>query len=331
MVTRKYAAPLLRKLRGVETMAFRYLPDHPRINRVLSQYAHFLENGRFADTVVPRTFNDHLMRIKLARPLHPLVATITDKWLLKTHVEALLGPGYTPDTLALLETPVAVDMLDVHGRCIIKPTHLSGEVIVKDAGPLTIAERRRMKRWFDLNHFHRTREAGYKNLTPRIIVEAYLGDASAPPPDIKFLCFQGRPKLIQVDWQRFAQHRRDFYDSAGQHLPMSYDKPRHNAPFPAPALLPAMLDVARRLAAGFPFIRVDCYAVADRVYVGEMTSTPQSANMPIRPYAADLLVGSLFTDPERVLAAADFNTIARTRRLQPRVSGRPSPVGPPRL
>lgn len=312
-------------------MAFKYLPDHPQINRILSQYAHFLENGRFANIIAPRTFNDHLMRIKLARPLHPLAATITDKWLLKAHVETVLGPGYTPETLTLLETQHAIDTLDIEGRCIIKPTHLSGEVVVKGANPLTTAERRRLKRWFGLNHFHRTREGGYKDLTPRIIVEAYLGGDAGPPPDIKFLCFQGRPKLIQVDWRRFSGHRRDFYDCAGRHLPMRYDKPMTGAPFPAPDLLPEMIDVASRLSAGFPFIRIDCYAVAGRVYVGEMTSTPQSANMPIRPHAADLLVGSLFTHPERHLSPADFMAAGRRRAKPASLSALPSPAGTRRI
>ncbi len=41
-----------------------------------------------------------------------------------------------------------------------------------------------------------------------------------------------------------------------------------------PAQLDEMLDIARRLSAGFPYCRVDCYLVDNRVYVGELTFYP---------------------------------------------------------
>jgi hypothetical protein len=43
---------------------------------------------------------------------------------------------------------------------------------------------------------------------------------------------------------------------------------------PPPRTLGKMLEVARRLAEPFPFVRVDLYELGERVYFGEMTFYP---------------------------------------------------------
>jgi hypothetical protein len=53
----------------------------------------------------------------------------------------------------------------------------------------------------------------YKDMTPRIIVEKYLADDSGKPPkDYKFFCFDGQVRLVQVDLDRFGEHKQNFYD-----------------------------------------------------------------------------------------------------------------------
>ena len=48
---------------------------------------------------------------------------------------------------------------------------------------------------------------------------------------------------------------------------------------PRPKQLDEMIQVARDLSKGFPFVRVDLYEVDGRIYFGEMTFTPTGGRM----------------------------------------------------
>ena len=95
-------------------------------------------------------------------------------------------------------------------NCCIKPTHASGQFIIrKDNEPLDI---NRLKSWFRLNYYGQTREANYKSLKPKIIVEPLIfGGRDAE--DYKFLCYQGVPKIVWVDLDRHVRHRRKVFDA----------------------------------------------------------------------------------------------------------------------
>lgn len=41
-----------------------------------------------------------------------------------------------------------------------------------------------------------------------------------------------------------------------------------------PAMLPEMIEVARKLSRAFPFVRVDLYCTKNKVFFGELTFTP---------------------------------------------------------
>lgn len=65
-----------------------------------------------------------------------------------------------------------------------------------------------------------------------------------------------------------------------------------------PAQLPEMTQVAAALAQDFPFVRVDLFSVGGRIYFSELTFTPCSGMMPLRPDSADLELGKML-DLER--------------------------------
>ncbi len=298
---------LLHRLRVVENGLFSLMPDRYWANVAISQYHHYLENRRFANLRNPRRFNDHLIRLKLSPVSRmPLFAQTADKWRIKAFVRQHLGEGYSAPTLALLATPEEIDAFRPTQRCVIKPTHLSGEVIFNDGSPLSAAERARMRRWLRRNHFVRTREPVYKDLEGRIIVEAFLGDGAAPPADIKVWCFGGHPRIVQVDSGRYGAHFRDLYDADGTLLPIRYRHPTRGLPFPFPDALAEIRHVAGILSADLIFVRVDLYVVAGKVVVGELTNFPTNGNIPIQPPAADRAIARLFEQPDRPLCPREL-------------------------
>ena len=60
-----------------------------------------------------------------------------------------------------------------------------------------------------------------------------------------------------------------------------------------------MLDVAERLAAPFDFVRVDLYALEERIVFGELTIYPASGHGEFDPPEYGRIIGDLWTVPGR--------------------------------
>lgn len=148
---------------------------------------------------------------------------------------------------------------------------------------------------------HVGREWAYDNNYPRrIIIEPLLydgDDTKSGLMDYKFLCFNGKFKYLWVDKDRFKQHVRGFWDENLNYLKnVSCHYPTFNGPFQLPANIREMINIAERLAAGFPFVRVDLYNVKGKIYFGEMTFYPNSGYKAFNPEEFDIRLGELFDD-----------------------------------
>ena len=261
------------------------LPASPRGDAIYA-WCHFLAAHRRAPG--PRDsgrLNDLLYHVRVDGDLlDPLCQLVTDKEYAKWYVAATVGDQYTLKTLALLRRVDEVDRLRLtHFPCVVKPTHLSGEVQFcreDDQG----LDRERMKRWFDVNLYRESREQNYRWLRPRILVEEYFDTPGAPvPDDYKLFCYRGEPRFIQVDSGRFTSHTQNLYDISWRRLPCSLFYPGSVEDHPRPARLPQMLEIASRLSAPFEFIRVDLFANGDQIRVGELTNCPEGAFGRVQP------------------------------------------------
>ena len=184
---------------------------------------------------------------------------------------------------------------------MVKPAHLSGPVLFH-TGPYKAIDRDPLYKWLHKERYTTTREANYRYLRPKVVVEEFFSeDGVSVPKDYKLFCFHGVPKMIQVDDGRFHRHTRNFYDVRWKRLPVTYLYPA-GPEDEEPPLLEDMLSVASRLASEFSFVRVDLYASRTRVYVGELTFCPEGANAPFLPDAADIELAKLF-DPDYRLDA----------------------------
>ena len=62
-----------------------------------------------------------------------------------------------------------------------------------------------------------------------------------------------------------------------------------------------MIEIARKLSNGIPFVRVDLYDVEDQVFFSELTFIPNSGLMPFEPKKWDVTLGEYFTLPSTPL------------------------------
>jgi hypothetical protein len=145
-----------------------------------------------------------------------------------------------------------------------------------------------------------SREHQYRDIPPAIIVEPLLeNEAARDLVDFKFFCFNGEPLLVQVDVDRFSNHKRAFYDMSWSPLPFSMLYPAPTEPVRKPACFAEMAAIARRLSSGCPFMRVDLYDHDEKPLLGELTLHPEGGFGPITPDEWDSRLGDMLRLPDR--------------------------------
>jgi hypothetical protein len=217
-------------------------------------------------------FNDYLYRLKTSgEGNNPLRAFVTDKEFAKLYIKGLVGDEFIVPTICVLKSPEEAVSYNYPSRCCIKPTHLSGPIIFRKEGePVDLKE---IVSWFSLSHYRNSREANYKTLKPKVIIEPMLFD-NDNLHDYKLFCYKGKPKLIQVDVNRYIRHERKFYDCDWHEMPFTLNLPLYNGTIERPRNLDAMLRIAGELSKNFEFIRIDLYTNDTQIFVGELTSFP---------------------------------------------------------
>ncbi len=231
------------------------------------------------------TYNDVLYRIKTSKEiLDPLRVFVSDKEFVKLYVRGTVGDEYNVPTLDVIRSREAVDAYEFPLSCCIKPTQVSGDVMFRRHGEQI--DRERIKRWFDLNYYRTNREANYKLLEPKVIIEPLIFGRSNVE-DYKVFCYKGVPRLIQVDVDRHIEHKRKYFDANWNELDFSIKYPRTEKSIPRPTNLSEMLFVAGELAKNFSFVRVDLYSDGSQVYVGEITHCADNADGRFTPAAAE--------------------------------------------
>jgi len=262
------------------------------------RYLKFLRAHKRLPRRTPQTFSEKI-NWRILNDRRPLLSWTGDKVAMKERAMACAGVR-VPRTLWTgtdLRELVAVPLPD---RWVLKPNCSSG-VVHFGAGPITSPEAEalasRTEYWLDAADVTHRREWIYGQARRVFLAEERIGSRPAPT-DFKFLVFNGEPRLIQVDTDRFSAHHRAIYDVDWIRLPVRYAYPV-SEPMDRPARLEEMLKVAADLGRDFDFIRIDLYDVDGEVWFGEFTPYPASGLAPIEPRSYDELWGSWWQLPRR--------------------------------
>ena len=229
-------------------------------------------------------FNDVLFRIKTSDEiLDPLRVFVSDKEFVKLYVKAIVGADHVVPTLAVLRSPTEASTYVYPPDCVIKPTNTGGRYIIREGGaPIDHAK---IQRWFAGSGYDETREANYRFLKPKVIVEPLVfgrGDV----PDYKVFCNNGLPKAMLVVEGRRTHRSINLYTTDWQLLPGTLEYSLGDGA-DRPARLGEILDVASKLAQGFGFVRVDFYANDEQVLVGEITNLTGNAGVRFVPRSVE--------------------------------------------
>lgn len=255
----------------------------------------------------PKTFNEKLQWIKLY-DRKPEYIEMVDKLAVKDYVAQRLGEEYIVPTLGAWDRVEDIDFDALPEQFVLKCNHDSGSVVIcRDRKSFDFAKaKEKLQRKLASDLFWYGREWPYKNVKPCIMAEAYMEDENqkAGLTDYKFYCFDGEPKFLYVskglenhatasisflhmDWTMAPFRRMDYAP-----LDAAPEKPKH---------YDQMVEFARQLSRGIPFLRVDFYEIHGKLYFSELTFFPSSGFTPFVPEEWDEIIGGWFTLPDKTL------------------------------
>ncbi len=250
----------------------------------------------------PKTFNEKLQWLKL-HDRQPVYSKLVDKYEVKKCISDIIGEDHIIPTIGVYDRVEDINFDELPNQFVLKCTHDSGGIVIcKDKSLLNReAAIKKLQHGLKKNYYYQNREWPYKNVTPRIIAEQYMNNVGQELDDYKVHNFNGEPKVILVCSDRYKESglAEDFYSCDWEHLDISRPGLRHSAEVQKkPAELDEMLELAKKLSAGIPFVRTDFYIINHQVYFGEMTFFPACGMKPFVPREWDYKFGSYITLPE---------------------------------
>lgn len=188
-----------------------------------------------------------------------------------------------------------IDFDKLPSSFVIKCTHAMGmNIIVKDKSLFNKEDaKKKFKKWLKTDYGKKTVEPHYSKIKPQIIIEKYIGEMDSLPTEYKFHVFNGVAKNLYVvtgrgidirynqyyiDWTPFDESQFNGWKKTDYELkkPSKYDE---------------MVKISEKLAAPFPFVRVDLYQIGEQIYFGEMTFTPAKGTLIFDDDKADFIQG----------------------------------------
>jgi glycosyltransferase involved in cell wall biosynthesis len=188
---------------------------------------------------------------------------------------------YLPKIYGIWNTPDEIDFGKLPSAFALKTNHGCGHhYICADKSELNIENAKAT-----LNHALNTKfglvETQYQSIKPMVYCEEYINDGTGNlPSDYKFLCTDGEIKCILIVTERTEKsYKLLTYNTNWERL--DYVTPHYIAKndFSQPKNLNLMVEISKQISKRFDFVRVDFYDLGSKIFLGELTFTPQGGIM----------------------------------------------------
>ncbi len=232
----------------------------------------------------PVRYTEKLQYLRLyVYPKDPLVIRCADRVGVRDYVkergfEDLLIPIY-----GIFERFEDIDFASLPSSFVLKCSHASGfNILVRDKTKFDIEEARlKMNRWLKTDYGLKTAEWHYRPIKPQIVIEKFLGTAEMLPMEYKIHVFNGVARNLYVVTDRgkdirYTQYYIDWSPFDGSQFNGWL---KSSVPLEKPANFEDMRKIAEALGSPFPFVRVDLYDIAGKIYFGELTFTPAKGTL----------------------------------------------------
>jgi len=291
---------------NIKTLVLKFLPIKAKWPHWLLTYAvkkSFSEAmGYKLDLKNPQTFNEKIQWYKLYYN-NDVVSIITDKYKFKSYIsEKLCSDKYT--------IPVINHWYNIEDirkdwdnlpkefviKCNLSYNGNNMKFITEKSKENLDALLGEFKSWLDpRNTMMNTCCCRFNKSTPCILAEEFLKQDGHTPNDYKFFCFDGEPYCVYTATEHFTKGESaiSFYDLEWNLLDVKYADYKQ-ALVDKPEQFDEMLEISKKLSAGFPFVRVDFFNVNGKVYLSELTFDSGDGHRKFTPNSFDIELGSKF-------------------------------------
>lgn len=258
------------------------------------------KQGYSFDLNHPVLFTEKVQWYK-SRYKRPDLARYVDKYLFKELIHEKLGEGYT---IPMYGSWISVADFKKDWQTLPEKFCLKSN-LQSDGNYIKVIEKRNadidtlcqeVEDWLKPKNLliHSFCSAYYKAV-PRIIAEEYMESVKDQLYDYKFFCFDGEPYCVYAATEHFrdAKYPISFYDMAWNMLDVHYGEHRKEF-IPKPLHFDEMIEIAKKLSQGFPFIRVDFFDTPKKLLMAELTFYPGGGLTPYSPVSFNKKMGEMF-------------------------------------
>ena len=251
---------------------------------------YFNHTGQWPNLKNPKTWGEKLLWLN--HYWQPEIKSIcADKYLVRDYIQQKGLERILIPLLGVWKDAQDIDFEMLPNKFALKCNHgCAMNLLVTDKEKLNKQEAvNQLNEWLKVDLGKISGEYHYSKIPPRVIAEEFLPvEKETDVVDFKLHCFNGQPQFITVCFNR------DIHDHNAERIVYSVDwermmilpEDKAGSLYPKPECLAEMVDIAKRLSEDFPYVRVDLYAVQDKIFFGELTFTP-NGNIPERAYTKE--------------------------------------------
>lgn len=251
---------------------------------LLVKIRYYAKFKKFPNLKNPQDLNEKILWLKLYSDISRWVE-LADKYRVREYIEGLGLGHYLVKLYGKWDRAEEVDFESLPDDVIFKANNGDGKgtnLIVRDVKNADHpALRKLFRKWLSDKHVgDLSAEPQYKEMKPCIIAEEVLKipEGATSLADYKIWCINGNPCYIMICNDRDENGGADLliYDlNWNAHPEYSVDTGHYRIGkvLPKPLHFEEMLDIASRVSAGFPILRVDLYNIEGQIYFGELTFT----------------------------------------------------------
>lgn len=285
----------------IKKLIYGLLKKNRHFNQAFYAKIHYeYYHGKKLDLENTVEFSEKIHWLKVYYHL-PILNQLVDKYAVRSYVKEKVGEQYLNEIYHVYDKASEVNFDELPDQFVIKATHSSNtNIIVTDKSKLNkLKAKFLMNKWMNENlYFSGGQEWAYKDVPPRLFAEKYLNPNEGGLKDFRFFCFSGEPKFVQIGSVYQDARYVSYYDLNWEKLPVIGVSQEHPVLLEKPFQFKEMVEVAKTLSQGFPFVRVDMYPYLDKIIFGEMTFYPNDGRVSYVPAKYNKIFGDYILLPD---------------------------------
>lgn len=256
-----------------------FLEKHPKL---IWHLRYFRRNFQILNIKNPRNLYEKIIQMSLQNTSDEW-SVLADKYAVREIVKERIGEQYLVPLYGVYDKAEDIDYDKLPNSFVLKTNNACAtNIIVKDKFKIDKEEiNKKLNKWLKSPYGALTGQTHYSKIKPRIVAEQFLeqkGEKSLI--DYKFFCVDGEPLCLlvfkdrEVNTHTFNMMCYDVNWNEKPNYVFLSDGYGLIKDLSRPKSFDLMVELVRKLARGYKFVRIDLYEIDGHPYFGEYTFTP---------------------------------------------------------